>query len=194
MLTQGKLRFAGIGPRDTPLDVLPVMTAMGKMFADLGWIGVSGFATGPDQAWLQDIPETQQEVWLPWWTYNDAREYHDPHGRFNKISVTSEIHQVAKDHYKGYKPNQTWDELSNGSKLLFARNVAIMARDTLDTAVNLVAYWQSPEGEAKIGGGTNHAVRVAKTIHIPCFNIYHDHEVDAMSSFVEVLSAQASHA
>lgn len=187
MLHQGKLRFAGIGPRDTPQDVLERMAHMGHMFAEAGWIGVSGYADGADQAWLSKVPFEQQEVWLPWNSYNGATEYKDPHGRFHRVRIGHDIHAVAKNCYAG-----DWNGLSNGAHLLFARNVAIIARDTLDTPVDLVVYWQSEQGERKPYGGTNHAVRVAKAIDVPCFNIRLMQEVQAMSEFVNELMEKAA--
>jgi len=185
MLHHDKLRFAGIGPRDTPKHILGQMTEIGRIFAQAGWIGVSGYAEGADQAWMAAIPENQQEIWLPWWTYNGAREHQDPHGRFNRVQVTLEIRQVAMEHYSG-----NWDDLKDGARLLFARNVAIMARDTLDTAVNLVAYWQDPKKIDSQYGGTNHAIRVAKTAGIPTFNIGNEDELDAMGELVTKLTEE----
>lgn len=183
MLHNDKLRFAGIGPRKTPASVLGQMTEIGRIFAQAGWIGVSGFAEGADQAWLAGIPEQQQEVWLPWWSYNQAREFDDPHGRFHKTKVTADIRQVAKDCYKG-----DFEALTGGAQLLFARNVAILARDTLDTPVNLVAYWQDPKDIDSSYGGTNHALRVAAAAGIPTFNIGETKDLDAMGDLVTRLT------
>lgn len=183
MLHNDKLRFAGIGPRKTPSHVLAQMTEIGRIFAGADWVGVSGFDEGADQAWLMGIPHQQQEVWLPWWSYNNAREYEDPHGRFNKMNVTEEIRAVAMNCYKG-----DWNKLTGGAHLLFARNVAIMARDTLDTPVNLVAYWQDPKDIDSSFGGTNHAIRVAAAAGIPSFNIGEDKDLTAMSDLVTRLT------
>lgn len=183
MLTNDKLRFAGIGPRKTPAHVLAQMTEIGRIFAQAGWVGVSGFANGADQAWMAAVPQKQQEIWLPWWTYNDAREYEDIEGRFHKVSMSNEIHAVARNCYKG-----DWEKLTGGAKLLFTRNVAIMARDTLDTPVNLVAYWQDPKDIDNAFGGTNHALRVAAAAGIPSFNIGVDKDLNAMSDLVTRLT------
>ena len=171
--------FAGIGPRETPAFVCNSMAAMGGLFAKLGWYGCSGFGEGADQAWLSQIPQQQQEVWLPWSTYNGANMARDPHKRFRLLVPTERIEQVAKTFYAA-----DWSKASQGIHLLMMRNVAIMMGNGLDAPVELVAYWQSEKKESDPYGGTNHAVKVAKHFGIPCFNIRKHEDVDAMSDFV----------
>lgn len=185
MLHENKLRFAGIGPRKTPAHVLAQMTEIGRILANEGWVGVSGYSPGADQAWLAAVPHEQQEVWLPWWNYENALSHQDPHGRFHKVQVSEEIRAVAKSHYM-----HDFEALKVGAQLLFARNVAIMARDTLDTAVDMVCYWQDPKDIDSSYGGTNHALRVAKEINIPCFNIGNDDELQALSDFANARMAE----
>lgn len=175
--------FAGIGPRETPASVCNDMAAMGNLFAKLGWYGCSGFGEGADQAWLSQIPQQQQEVWLPWSTYNGASMTRDPHKRFRLLVPTGRIEQVAKTFYAN-----DWGKATQGIRLLMMRNVAIMMSNTLDAPVDLVAYWQSEAKEHDPFGGTNHAIKVAKHFGIPCFNIRKQEDVDAMSVFVESLT------
>jgi hypothetical protein len=157
------------------------MASIGQQLAALGWTGVSGYATGADQAWLQFVPVEQQQVWLPWWGYNDAK-HGDP--RFQTTGIHSAIVDVARDHYLA----GDWNKLKTGAQLLFIRNVAIMAGDELEVGVDMCLYWQSEKNEGSVFGGTNHAVRVAKTAGIPCFNIRKEEDQQAMAALVDSLS------
>lgn len=174
--------FAGVGPRNTPSDVLAEMTAMGELFASLNWIGCSGFGQGADQAWLEKVPHKQQEVWLPWGNYNRAQLDTDKEKRFRILVPTEVMNSIASKHYA-----QNWNAASQGVRLLMMRNVAIMLGNHGNQPVDLVAYWQSEENEFSMFGGTNHGIRVAVEAGIPCFNIRKQKDVDAMSAFVEKL-------
>ena len=66
--------YTGVGPRDTPQDVLQLMMAIGKRMAELNWVLRSGGADGADKAFEVgcdlvegpegDIPSLEGIQWL----------------------------------------------------------------------------------------------------------------------------------
>ena len=67
------LRYAGIGARATPADMLRDMTVMAGWLARTGWHLSTGGADGADSAFAAGAPVRQRTVWLPWRGYNGHR-------------------------------------------------------------------------------------------------------------------------
>jgi hypothetical protein len=60
--------FAGIGSRETPIDVLDIMQKLSIVFAKKGWILRSGHAPGADQAFEKGCDKVNgpKEIYIPW--------------------------------------------------------------------------------------------------------------------------------
>lgn len=158
---------------------------MALQMAQSGWYLRSGFADGADKAFglgaAQHSDATGQELFtmcLPWAGFNGAPTQ-DP--SFQVIEVYDEIYRLARDHH----PN--WHNLSDGAKMLMIRNAAIVAGPDLDSHADLLICWTS---EAKAGGGTGHAIRVAKTLKIPVFDLASEYEQRAVIEFINGCEAK----
>lgn len=179
------LIYAGVGSRRTPYLILASMTSMALQMAQSGWYLRSGFAEGADKAFglgaAQHSDATGQELfmmYLPWAGFNGA-PVNDP--SFQVIEAYDKIYRLARDHH----PN--WHNLSDGVKMLMIRNAAIVAGPNLDSHADLLICWTP---EAKAGGGTGHAIRVAKTLGVPVFDLASDYDQRAVVEFINDCEAK----
>jgi hypothetical protein len=167
------LKYAGIGPRQTPLEVCEGIVDIARQLDHLGWMVRSGYAQGADQAWEAGHVPAAREIYLPWDGFNAK----SPDGRSYAVCpYTDELEAVAK------MSHPYWDGLSNGGKKLMMRNVAIILGHDLGDPVQFVAYWSQ---QKQPQGGTGNAVRLASLYGIPSFNIGFVEDQTAMSDFVD---------
>lgn len=140
--------YAGIGSRETPPDILKLMTRIAEVMSDKGWTLYSGGAVGADRA-FQKGAKGKYLVF----TANDV----DP---------STEIGRKALDLAEQYHPN--WKACSDYAKRLHARNGLIVLGPNLTAPVKGIYCW-TPQG--KITGGTGQALRIAKDKNIEVRNL-----------------------
>ena len=138
--------YAGIGSRETPPEVLKIMTEIAAAFSNEGYTLRSGGAVGADIAFERGA--TEREI----------LRAHD-----------TDSHPEWVDHASGFHP--AWDKCSNYAKKLHARNSAIILGKGLDAPVSFVVCWTK---DGKATGGTGQALRIAERLSIPIFNLFND--------------------
>ena len=152
------LRFAGIGARATPADVLRDMTVMAGWLARTGWHLSSGGADGADDAFAAGTPAVQRTIWLPWRDYNGHR---GPDCRVLSAAEMAACIQIAAPLHPA------WERCSPAVRKLHARNAAVLGL-TLDRPVDAVVCFTTggrPEG------GTGMAIRIAQAHGITVLNL-----------------------
>lgn len=168
--------YAGIGSRETPPDILRVMTETARNLSRGGWLLRSGHAQGADQAFAAGAKH--KEIWLPWLGFNGAT--HDARAGYRAITPDNQVFEIAKAHH----PN--WLNLSPQARLLHMRNVyQILGRDC-QTPADMVVCW-TPGGSGR--GGTGQAIRIAATYDIPVFDLAIKHDWAALDAFHDRLMA-----
>ena len=153
------LRYAGIGARATPAEVLSDMTVMAGWLARTGWILSTGGADGADTAFAAGAPAGQRTICLPWRGYNGHRGQDCQALSADELSACMEI--AAPLH-------PAWKRCSPAVRKLHARNAAVLLDETLDQPVDAVVCW-SAGGRSE--GGTGMAIRIAEARGIPVFNL-----------------------
>lgn len=162
--------YAGIGSRETPKDVLLRMQQIAKS-TELGggkWTLRSGFADGADKAFSTGAGMTcdkLMEVYIPWKGFNGAPSDNKRFFALDDLSVDV----VGRARYIASVEHPCWERVSEGGRKLHTRNVFQILGKTLDTPVSMVICWTS--GGAG-GGGTGQAIRIAKSLDIPVFDLY----------------------
>ena len=146
-------KYAGIGSRKTPTDVLQTMTQIARELDSIGYTLRSGGAPGADLAF--ESGSTEKEIYLPWPNFN-ANE--------------SVLHTVCDESLKmAARYHPAWCKLSQPARKLMARNCYQVLGPSLNEPVKFVVCW-TPEGRSV--GGTAQAIRIAKDWKIPVFNLY----------------------
>lgn len=135
--------YAGIGSRETPVNILSDMHAIAIKLSERGWILRSGGARGADSAFERGASNN-----CCIFTANDATQ--------ESIDYTAQFHPA-------------WNKCSGYAKLLHARNAMIILGEHLDDPVKFVICW-TPDG--KDSGGTGQAIRIARHNKIPIYNLF----------------------
>ena len=169
--------YAGIGSRLTPPNILEEMTNIGFNLAKLGWTLRSGHADGADLAFEDGAIQAggNTEIFVPWPSFND---------RFKGADlICAPYNAEAEEVASRYHPN--WAACSQAAKKLHTRNVYQIAGLDLSTPVEMVICWTK---NASGAGGTGQAIRIAKDLNIPIFDLADQTCWKELDQFVESFS------
>ena len=162
-------RYAGIGSRETPKDVLKIMREIGRIFAIRGILLRSGAALGADAAFESgcDTVYGPKEIYLPWMGFNGHKSLlYAPSYRARELAEKVIPH---------------WDRLTFSGKKLHARNCHQILGKDLDLPVNAVICWTK---EGKLVGGTATAIRLAEEFKILVLNLANDEDRELVEEWM----------
>lgn len=145
--------YAGIGARATPVSIQAQMKRIAKTLDQTGWKLLTGGADGADTAFASGA--SAPTIYIPWARYN---------GHEQSVFHSQAAEEIAKAHHPA------WHRCSRAARLLHARNAAIILGDTLNQPANAVICWTP---RAEVIGGTGLAMRIARSHHIPIYNLAH---------------------
>lgn len=166
-------RYAGIGSRETPPEVLEVMQVCAAKLALAGWELHSGGADGADSAFELGANESRgaKQIHLPWQGFNNNRS--------PLYGVTPEALKLAASLHPA------WHKISQGAQKLMARNCYQILGRELNAPCAFVLCWTPTGGPT---GGTGQALRLAEKHNIPVFNL----KKHSLGSFLSWLSQYES--
>ena len=149
--------YAGIGSRQTPVEVLSSMAAFAGNLEKLNWVLRSGGANGADSAFASGVMKNiNKEIFLPFKGFNGKNsDLHEP---------STEAMQMAESIHPA------WHNCSRVARLLHARNSHQIFGQYMDNPVKFVICW-TPDGRRT--GGTGQALRIAEHFGIPIFDMGH---------------------
>lgn len=186
-MSNTQLIYAGVGARVTPEAICASMVSIGEQLSDK-WLLRSGFSGKADMAFGKGAENGQGafEMYLPWEGFNSAPIEDE---RFIVPQWTVELLDIAEQAYNydplvraGHKTN--WRGLKDTTKCLMARNVPQVLGLDLRTLARMVVCYTKNGMDI---GGTGQAIRVAKMLNIPVFNLYHRQDRLALCQFVDTL-------
>lgn len=152
--------YTGIGSRETPPGVKPMIEEVSFFLSKMGFVLRSGGAPGADSM-FEEYCEGDKEIYLPWKGFNKNQS------DLFLDSMDQNLVLKAREIANTYHPK--WGVLSEAEKKLMTRNTfQIMGKD-LKTHVSFVVCWTRG---GTINGGTGQAMRIAKYLKIPIFNLY----------------------
>jgi hypothetical protein len=161
--------YSGIGSRETPDNVLEVMTKTAKNLNILGYTLRSGGAPKADTA-FENGAGNNKEIFLPWKGFE---------GNLSPLyNIDPRAFEIAQEFHTH------WFKLKQGGKKLHARNVHQVLGLNLDDPVKFVLCW-TPGGSGS--GGTGQAIRIATALNIPIFDFGKGLE-DTLLSFAQHLN------
>jgi hypothetical protein len=157
-----KKAYAGIGSRETPEDILLLMRAAARALENAGLMLRSGGANGADTAFEHGVYHwPNKQIFLPWSGFN-KRTIRQPGCYVLTGDFIEQAHAIAAEHHPA------WNRLARNIQALHARNVAQVLGPELNDPVQFVMCW-TPQGKG--GGGTGQAIRIAKSYHVPVFDM-----------------------
>lgn len=159
--------YAGIGSREAPENILQLMMDIGFAMAQKDWILRSGGAGGADIAFEIGARRAKgsMEIYVPWkgFNYEDRARLIGP--AHLDVVVNDPLPQ-ARTIASHVHPN--WGACSEGARKLHTRNVSQVMGMDLSTHSKAVICWTP---NAAGGGGTGQAIRLAKHIGIPVYDL-----------------------
>jgi ribA/ribD-fused uncharacterized protein len=147
--------YAGIGSRETPVEVLETMRKIAAFLAGKGYTLRSGAAPGADSAFEQGAVSVggKTEIWVPWRGFN---------GRRSALVPTPEAFALAEQHHPA------WAACKQGAKALHARNGHQVLGASLRDPVEFIVCWTKGGTGA---GGTGQALRIARSLDIEVYDL-----------------------
>lgn len=146
------MHYTGVGSRESPLSIKPIMIEIAKFLATEGYTLRSGGANGPD-SWFEEGSMGHKEIYLPDKGFNK-----NPSPLYGVCEQALEI--ASKIH-------PAWHACRPYARLLHARNVYQVLGKDLNTPSRFLLCW-TERGESK--GGTRTAIKLAEKYDIPVLN------------------------
>jgi hypothetical protein len=176
--------YTGIGSRETPKPILELMTTLGSLLCNEGWVLRSGAAQGADSAFEKGALAARPkygaanrpiEIWLPWEHFEGR-----PDGNGWDYVVGHPKDEVIAERF-----HPAWNRCSRAAKKMHIRNVGQIlglrytnygSVDDPDPEVTesrgpisqFVICW-TPCGRRE--GGTGQALRIARAYKVPVFDL-----------------------
>jgi hypothetical protein len=162
MQKNNKKLWAGIGSRNTPLEILQIMTKIAEAFAGIGYTLRSGGALGADSAFEKgaDIKQGRKEIYVS----KDA---------------TPEANELAMKFHPNPEALKRKGSYVVG---LMGRNMQIVSGRNLDDDVDFIVCWTK---DGKASGGTGQALRYAMSKNIKVYNLYFEEHIQEIKRFYQ---------
>lgn len=171
MIRQGGF-YAGVGSRETPSDVLELMTSLAAALERAGMILRSGGAGGADTAFEAGVSDPANRIiYIPWKGFS---------GRGDELNVVSSY--TAAHAEIAARNHPRWGFCGRGAKALHTRNVAQVLGDDCKTPSEFVICWTVTGGPH---GGTGQAIRIALEAGIPVLNLRLEEALCAAQAYLE---------
>ena len=169
--------YAGIGSREiTIAEANKIRIIAGKLSKK--FIVYSGNASGSDIA-FQKGSRGNCVIYLPWNGFN--KEEYNPADSLAYYDVGNTT--IGKEYAQKFHP--VYSSLGSGAKKLMCRNTHQILGYQEHPRVRFVVFC-STEVDAQVQGGTFQAVRIARSLGIPTFNI-RNNETDKLSEYLKGL-------
>lgn len=169
------LSYAGIGSRETPADILELMTNIARELHDLDFTLYSGAANGADTAFYLGSGD-KNRIYVPWEKFNNfhERQYLPIPAAF---TIASLVHPA-------------WNNLSYPAQKLMARNSHQVLREDLASPVKFVVCWtvdgaETTKQRSPKTGGTGQAIDLASRIGIPVVNLANHNAMDRLNDLLQ---------
>lgn len=167
------LYYAGIGSRETPINILNNMTQIAEYLANKNYILRSGGAAGADTAF--EVGANHKAA--------TSQFCDEP---IPEIFYATDCTEEAMKLSAKYHP--AWHRCSDFAKKLHGRNAMILLGQNLDTPVKFVVCYTT---DGLASGGTGQALRIAQDLKIQIFNLHDKATKDRLMS--KVLGASIPH-
>lgn len=159
--------YAGIGSRETPPEILELMTRIAKTLNAKGFVLRSGGADGADTAFENGASEKHKRIYLPWPRFNGRRRGIVCGTAPSLVGIAAKYHPA-------------WRICSRGAKMLHTRNVAqVLGYHPEEQHSEFIVCWTPG---AKGLGGTGQAIRIAKAHGIPVYDLADERQLTTFYS------------
>lgn len=177
--------ITGVGSRDTPEAVQPLVATLVRALAARGYGFRSGGARGADTMFENAAIGAGAELQV-FVTGRRARRPHHIPMLTMPTAIQEEAAAIAATHHP------VWSDLDEWERALHTRNVPQVLGPTLRRPSKALLCW-SPRSELdklgrlkNVGGGTGQAVRVAYVYGVPSYNLALQDHVDRLFNLLKI--------
>lgn len=188
--------YTGIGSRQTPPEILEIMTAIAQIMRERGDILRSGHAVGADRAFEEGAVD-KADIYLPWATFGIKPYKHDPGAPVQGRAITLP-RKILFQNYALLEAHEIRDRrggeiATDAVKLLHGRNYAQVMGHEMDAPRSQCVICWTPTGltgwkdynRTQPQGGTATAILLADLYHIPVFNLARPEAREALDSWLD---------
>jgi hypothetical protein len=190
--------YAGIGSRETPIEIWNTMYQIGRYMPFLGWGLSSGGAvkqpdSGPevgsaDDAFYQGAlssPALNPASMLRIYLINAHWEHYKPNPRIGLLNALDYPDTWDEAMRRMEEARGTLAGLRDAGLKMHTRNVYQVFGHTLRDPIKSMICYAKPIGtRGQYKGGTNTAIQLAKRAEIPIMNLYEDDAMRRAQEFV----------
>lgn len=178
-----QIYYTLIGSRETPGDIMELMTKFAEKACSFRYIGRSGGADGSDSCLEEGVKAFQSkmtlaptsgsefmEIYLPWKDFNGRDSAMSGYYTLAWMDNKHEAEQIASEIHPA------WDKCSQGAKKLHSRNVYQLLGQDLNTPSRFILCWAKPKDKDRkneyVQGGTGTAVKLGIDNGVEIINLY----------------------
>ena len=161
--------YTGIGSRSTPLDTRRLMTEISMYFQINGYTLRTGSNSVADKAFELGAG-TLKEIYVPWNGWEERRGISTVNDSSLTLARRIWIHRQKFGISILDDPSydSTWEKLHEGTKILLAKTMCMIAGKDLNTQSNALICWTP---SCKLIGISAHPITLALISRIPVFNL-----------------------
>lgn len=148
--------YTGVGSKEVPVVYHDLMIQLAQVLSQNNYILRSGGEDGSDTLFEQgcDLVNGKKEIFIPWRGFNGRKSI--------KIVSAHKAFVIAKKYYP------SWTSLNPNTRKMMARiSHQVLGNDLKSPSSFVLCYIPNSEIESEIG----QAIRIAKDLKIPIFNI-----------------------
>lgn len=175
--------YSLVGSRETPKDIMELMTRFVEKGCRYGYISRSGGADGSDTCAeegvyrflsTQELPESfagnYMEIYLPWKDFNGRCSQSSGYYTLPWMDSKYEAEKIASE------THPAWERCSQGAKKLHTRNVLQGLGQDLQTPSRFILCWAKPKHQDRrteeVLGGTGTCVKLGIDNGVEIINLY----------------------
>jgi len=171
--------YAGIGSRQTPGNILALMSDIAFYLSLSNYVLRSGAASGADSAFEDGCDKMfgEKEIFLPSPRFNNSES--------ELYMVSDEAKEIAR------KFHPCFNQLGEYEQLLMSRNSYQVLGKDLKTTCEFIICWTEDGADGKIkktsrsSGGTGQAIRLASEYNIPVNNLRNEETLLQWMEWIE---------
>lgn len=171
--------YTGVGSRETPEDMMTLMTQLAGKLEVNGWILRSGAADGADTGFENGVTAPlHKEIYIAWNGFSGRYDSED-----GVYCLKGEITQQAESIASELHP--AWDRLSRGARGLHSRNCFQVLGSDLFSPSKFLVCWAPVDKHNVPKGGTRTSWMLATQNNIPCYNLIIPEHSERISKYLE---------
>lgn len=184
--------YAGVGSRETPVEIGRKMSVFAKRLAAIDYTMVSGGARKPKHA-IGDCVSADHvfeyavaEVGGKMIIYRAYANKFVPCGKAIIRVPDDRLFEVAINYIRTNKIIPWWDKLTSWAKLLHARNYYQIVQEN-GHKVDFVIAYSALDDKGEPTGGTRTAIKIAERMGIKVYNLALPMDIAMLEGFIDEL-------